>query len=191
MPESEIPLLPSSTSANVVHKIDWKHITSEDDLRKLKNISGSFLAIKEQLSNDLGLDVPARGYSELFKYIQNFQYLFKEEAHQDVQITGDRLEQPHIATDTHEDAYFFASEQHRLTYALIRLEGSQRMDMLGITDEHWRNKNLVQKWFRDLSKKIHPDHNKVAKADLAWQKLEKIKDDLMKHAEKFGKHVRK
>ena len=82
---------------------------------------------------------------------------------------------------------FFASEKHRLTYALTRLDKRQRLEMLGVTDEHYEDPELIKKWFEDLSKYVHPDYNKLPDANLAWQKLEQIKNDLMEHAKQFGK----
>lgn len=166
-------------------KVEWKNISSEDDLQNLKTVFGSFQAIKQKLSDDLKMKVPARSYSELYKFIQKCQIIFGELNQENSNTITPEIILPDQFI--HKDSMFFVSEQHRLTYALIRLDGSQRMDMLGFTDELWTDVEKIKKWFRNLSKYVHPDYNKIPEASLAWQNLEKLKNDLLKHAEKFGK----
>ncbi|MBD2741571.1 hypothetical protein [Coleofasciculus sp. FACHB-1120] len=167
--------------------IEWANISSEDELRKLKDVLGSFQAIKQKLSEDLDIKIRANGYSEFFKILKKIQIVFGS-SHKKEHGGDENTNSGVISTrqPLHEDALFFSSEQHRLIYALIRLQGAQRMDMLGITEQHWKDLGLIKRWFRALSKMIHPDCNKIRGADVAWQNLEKIKNDLEKHAEKFG-----
>lgn len=51
----------------------------------------------------------------------------------------------------------FISEQQELIYYLTQLEGKQRNKALGITDEHYENKNLAKKWKKSLAQKIASD----------------------------------
>lgn len=190
-PTPEVYTMNYAVSSDILTtpKIDWAKISSEDDIHKLKDSLGSFLAIKQKLSNDLSIKLNARSYTDLYKCLKQFQIIFGEPYHKHSEDEDiDQLKATPSDKPIHKDAHFFASEQHRLTYALTRLEGAQRMDMLGITDQHWKDLNYIKTWFRKLSKVIHPDYNKIPESNLAWQNLDKIKEDLIKHVEKFVSH---
>lgn len=55
------------------------------------------------------------------------------------------------------DGEYFKSRQAELLFYLKKLQGKQRNELLGITDEHYENKKLAQKWYREISKFVHPD----------------------------------
>jgi hypothetical protein len=181
-------VIQSDSSDNQIPKINWSDISSEDELQNLRNLLGNLDEIKKIFSDDSGIKVSAHSYKQLYEFINNCKKYFGEKIQKLNQ--DDRIAEIEVIPPDgihHKDSYFFASEQHRLTYALIRLDKRQRLEMLGITDEHYEDPALIKKWFRDLSKYVHPDHNKLPDANLAWQKLEQIKNDLMEHAQKFGK----
>lgn len=170
-------------------KIDWKQIKTENDLRNLKATFGTLNNIKKQLSSDLGIKITGRKYIHIFNHIQRFKEIFvcensKQMNQENFSIKNNVNDKDFSCIDSH----YFLTEQHCITYVLLRLEGSQRMDMLGVTDKHWKDEKLVQAWFRKLSKLVHPDYNKINGAEIAMQKLEKIRNDLLSHAKKFGNH---
>lgn len=51
----------------------------------------------------------------------------------------------------------FISEQHEYIYYLTKLEGKQRNKALGITDEHYEDKNLANRWKKSLAQKVAGD----------------------------------
>lgn len=51
----------------------------------------------------------------------------------------------------------FVSEQQEFIYYLTKLEGKQRNKALGITDEHYENKKLANKWKKSLAQKVASD----------------------------------
>jgi len=55
------------------------------------------------------------------------------------------------------DSEFFKSKQAEYLFYLTKLEGKQRNDLLGLTDEHYENKELAKKWYRKIAHDIHPD----------------------------------
>ncbi len=51
----------------------------------------------------------------------------------------------------------FISEQQEYIYYLTKLEGKQRNKALGITDEHYEDKKLANKWKKSLAQKVASD----------------------------------
>lgn len=51
----------------------------------------------------------------------------------------------------------FISEQEEYIFYLTKLEGKQRNKALGITDEHYENKKLAEKWKKSLALKVASD----------------------------------
>ncbi len=54
---------------------------------------------------------------------------------------------------------FFKSKQDEYLFYLTKLEGKQRNQLLGLTDEHYENKKLAKKWYKEISTYVHPDKN--------------------------------
>jgi len=52
---------------------------------------------------------------------------------------------------------YFKSKQAELLFYLTKLDGKKRNELLGLTDEHYENKNLAKRWYREINKYIHPD----------------------------------
>lgn len=70
----------------------------------------------------------------------------------------------------------FVSEQQELIFYLTKLEGKQRNKALGITDEHYENKDLAKKWKKSLAQKVASDKGGC---DQAMTVLLKIYDALV------------
>jgi hypothetical protein len=51
----------------------------------------------------------------------------------------------------------FVSEQQEFIYYLTKLEGKQRNKALGITDQHYEDKTLANKWKKSLAQKVASD----------------------------------
>lgn len=51
----------------------------------------------------------------------------------------------------------FISEQQEYIYYLTRLEGKQRNKALGITDKHYEDKSLANRWKKSLAQKVAGD----------------------------------
>lgn len=68
-----------------------------------------------------------------------------------------------------EDLYFI-SETTRIIFGLVKLEGKQQLDFLGVDFEHYSNKKLAKEWYTETKRKIVG--SKHPKLDEALEKLE-------------------
>lgn len=112
---------------------ELRNIQSIDELEKL----GSEEDIKVFLQKIvIPLKINARSYQEIYEILKTLQ-----QKHADF-IEG-----------------FFKSKQDEYLFYLTKLEGKQRNKLLGLTDEHYENKKLAKKWYREISNYVHPDKN--------------------------------
>lgn len=51
---------------------------------------------------------------------------------------------------------FFKSKQAEYLFYLTKLEGKQRNNLLGLTDEHYENKEVAKKWYKEIANYVHP-----------------------------------
>ena len=70
-----------------------------------------------------------------------------------------------------EDLYFI-SESTKTIFGLVKLEGKQQLDLLGINYEHYSNKRLAKKWYTETKEKLK--NTKHPKLYLALENLEKL-----------------
>ncbi|MEO0452793.1 MAG: hypothetical protein AAFY98_01490 [Verrucomicrobiota bacterium] len=66
---------------------------------------------------------------------------------------------------------YFASEESRIIYALLHLDGEARARELEITEDLFSDKDKARAWKKKLSNLIHPDRSKHHLAEEAQQKL--------------------
>lgn len=70
-----------------------------------------------------------------------------------------------------EDLYFI-SEATKTIFGLVKLDGKQQLDFLGVGFEHYSNKKLAEQWYIETKNKImgskHPELN------VALENLEKL-----------------
>ena len=69
---------------------------------------------------------------------------------------------------------YFISEEAKIIFGLCELNGKQQLDFLGITYNYYSNKEIAEKWHKEMVKLIHPDRCKHPKATEAMQALEKL-----------------
>lgn len=70
-----------------------------------------------------------------------------------------------------EDLYFI-SETTKTIFGLVKLEGKQQLDFLGIDYEHYSNKKLANEWYTETKEKI--SGSKHPKLETALANLEKL-----------------
>ena len=68
-------------------------------------------------------------------------------SYQEIYETLKMLQQKHV--DFIEG--FFKSKQDEYIFYLTKLDGKQRNQLLGLTDEHYENKELAKKWYKEIS----------------------------------------
>ena len=67
---------------------------------------------------------------------------------------------------------YFISESTRIIFGLVKLNGKQQLDFLGVDFEHYSNKKLAEKWYTETKEKIA--NSKHPKLDVALENLEKL-----------------
>lgn len=77
------------------------------------------------------------------------------------------------------DSYPFVSKTAEYNYILTKLDGNQRHDLLGITDEMYENKEKAKKWFHEIAQYIHPDKSSDNSSE-AFNTLGKIYERMKK-----------
>ncbi|NFG61351.1 hypothetical protein [Clostridium sp. CMCC3677] len=73
---------------------------------------------------------------------------------------------------------FFKSEQARLIFYLLEIDGVKRAKALNITKTQYSNKKLAKKWRDNIAKKIHPDICNVKGANKAISKLNQLYEEM-------------
>lgn len=66
---------------------------------------------------------------------------------------------------------YFKDETSKYIFFLVELSGKSQLDFLGINPGHYCNKNIADRWYSEIKKKISPDHPKY---NLALKSLEKL-----------------
>ena len=70
-----------------------------------------------------------------------------------------------------EDLYF-KDEATKIIFALVKLEGNQQLDLLGIDQSHYLNREKAKQWYTETKEKIaNSNHPKL---DEAMEVLEKL-----------------
>lgn len=73
---------------------------------------------------------------------------------------------------------YFKSEADRIIYALLKLDGEQRLKELGVDRSHTKDLQKAKKWRNDLAKIIHPDICNHPEAAEASGKLTKLYEQM-------------
>ena len=62
---------------------------------------------------------------------------------------------------------YFISESTKTIFGLVKLEGKQQLDFLGIDLEHYSNKKLANEWYTETKEKIANSKHPKLEAALA------------------------
>lgn len=149
--------------------MEWLEIETLEDLKQL----GSYRKIREELKNSLGERIyfKARGWADLWEVVQSIRKL---------KISGRLLqkieESPSNISD--ENLMYFKSEVDRIIYALLRLDGEQRLKELGVNKSHTRDLEKAKSWRNGLAKIIHPDVCKHPESVEASTKLTQMYEQM-------------
>lgn len=155
---------------------DWLNANSKEDLLKL----GKFTEVRAMIKKDL------REFSkdnfgkkdEIFKFIiitsNSTNGLLKKitNLREFINKSGEIIKDEE---NSNED--FFKSKAHEYIYYLTELDGEERINKLKIYKSHYLNKDVAKKWYREISKEIHPDKligKKLKNLDKAMAELSAI-----------------
>lgn len=78
---------------------------------------------------------------------------------------------------------YFVSEAHKLIFALIFTDKRIRMELLGITEELYLDKNKAKEWYHRITKMIHPDTCNIEGCQKATIKLNELYNGMVKEDE--------
>jgi hypothetical protein len=65
-----------------------------------------------------------------------------------------------ITANSNKEYNYFKTEGDRYIFALTQTDGSTRCNLIGLDEELYYNQDKAQKWYENISKKIHPINNK-------------------------------
>ena len=66
---------------------------------------------------------------------------------------------------------YFKDETSKYIFFLVELEGKQQLDFLGVNPGNYINKNVAERWYRGVKKKIGTEHPKCVEALKSLEKL--------------------
>lgn len=78
---------------------------------------------------------------------------------------------------------YFVSEEHKFVFALCYLDKAIRMELLGITEEMYEDKEKARTWYHRLAKIVHPDTCKLPDYEKAVAKLNELYLGMVKEDE--------
>ena len=75
---------------------------------------------------------------------------------------------------------YFVSEAHKLVFALLFTDKKIRMELLGIGEELYLDKDKAKEWHYRIAKIIHPDTCKIEGCEEAIMKLNELYAGMVK-----------
>ncbi|WP_297519974.1 hypothetical protein [uncultured Clostridium sp.] len=93
------------------------------------------------------------------------------------QFDKDKIE----CNEENESIEYFKTEEDKIIFALLELEGRKRNNILGITRKCFMSEKDAKVWRNNLSKKIHPDKSKNKYATMASAKINQLYTEMVGH----------
>lgn len=149
--------------------MEWLQAKSLEELKAC----GSFNELRQKIKDRLGdkINLKFSSWEELFCALQDLKD-FVAKANEIITQDDDKSE----ATST--SSLYFQSDAARIIYALLELDGEQRLKALGINKSHTKDLEKAKSWRKNLAKIIHPDVCKHPNASEASTKLTKIYEQM-------------
>jgi bifunctional DNA-binding transcriptional regulator/antitoxin component of YhaV-PrlF toxin-antitoxin module len=135
--------------------MSWIQSTTLKELQSF----GSFKDVRNTIQDYLGerLKLKARGWKNLLEVVEHIRSL--------------TIPSESISTG---DSLYFKSEAARIIYALVKLDGEQRLRELKIDRSYYRDSEKAKKWRNEIAKLIHPDRCNHPQSAVATNKLSEI-----------------
>lgn len=139
--------------------MQWLKAKTLSDLKAC----GSFQDVRREIKGSLEpcLTIKARSWKNLLSAIQKIQSLSSSQPYEESNL-------------------YFNSKASQLIYALVELDGEQRLRELGINRSHYREKEKAKEWRNEITKLIHPDVCGHPKASQASNKLAELYQNMTK-----------
>jgi hypothetical protein len=121
--------------------------------------------VKEQIETYLGIQILFENLEKAYEWWNSFHKKFYL-----------------IENDAPEG---FVSKTSAYVFYLTQLEGKQRNKFLGITDDLYDDVKKANKWYKNISKYVHPDivNNNSKEIEMAFIKLKKLYDVMIEEDE--------
>lgn len=148
--------------------MQWHQIETFEEFKRL----GSYRNLRQEIKNSLGekLYFKAKGWSDLWEVVQSIRKLSEE--------SPKKVQEFKITNTSDEKLMYFKSEADRIIYALLRLDGEQRLRELGVDKSYIKDVEKAKNWRNTLAKIIHPDVCKHPEAAEASTKLTKLYEQM-------------
>jgi len=75
---------------------------------------------------------------------------------------------------------YFSSETDKYIFALTELDGKNRQNILGINSLHYQDRELANRWKKNIATQIHSDICTHPKAKEAWDKMMEIYNEMIR-----------
>ena len=69
-------------------------------------------------------------------------------------------EKNEVNKNSNNEYKYFKTEGDRYIFALTQTDGKTRCNLIGLKDELYYNEGKAEKWYENISNKIHPINNK-------------------------------
>lgn len=137
-------------------------------------LRGSFKEVRKKIQNDLGerVKLKARSWKDLLEVVNHFHNLLESQS----KICIDKSENIESVSS---DSLYFLSESTQIIYALVRLDGEQRLKELGIDRSYYKDSEKAKKWRNRTAMMIHPDKCKHPFAEIATDKLVELFNNMI------------
>ncbi len=149
--------------------MEWLQAKTLEDLKAC----GSFNELRQQIKGSLGEKISLKfgSWEDLFCAIQELRDFI---AKVDGTISQSNSELEAIS----KTSLYFQSDAARIIYALLELDGEQRLKELGIDKSYTKDLEKARNWRNSVTKIIHPDVCKHPNASEASIKLTKLYEQM-------------
>jgi hypothetical protein len=152
--------------------MNWLQATTTKELQSC----GSFRDIRNNTQDFLGkrLRLRVRGWKNLLEVVEHLRSF---------SISPDStaiLEASEEINFLDGDSLYFKSEATRIIYALVKLDGDQRLKELKIDKSYYRDSEKAKKWRNQIAKLIHPDRCDHPQSAVAANKLSEIFNNMVR-----------
>jgi hypothetical protein len=147
----------------------WLCVETIEELKKY----GCFKEIRQEIKENLGekISIKSVSWGDLLDAIQELrQFTFK--ANNIIFQSKSEL------SETSKTSLYFQSDAARIIYALLELDGEQRLRELGVNKSYTKDLEKAKNWRNNIAKKIHPDVCEHPNASEASIKLTKIYEQM-------------
>lgn len=138
-------------------------VKSEEELRKL----GSLKTIRVEFESIVGKEIKLKTntWNNMYNSIIIIARLMRKSSN--------------CANNQYNDLYF-KGEAEKYIFFLLELQDESRLKKLKVNKMHYANKNIADKWKKDIAKIIHPDLCHHPKAEQAMSELNKLYEEMIR-----------